>query len=378
MRKIYTFTALLVLFIGFAQETQKSTNFNATATIPPGYYNTATGSGFVLKTQLYNKISPHNIILYGSGLWNLYQTSDVRPDGFVWDIYSTCNFVFGTVANGGQQDDGTLGTVECQRFNKEHTFPKSWFGGVSGTAMYSDAFHVMPADKKDNGARGSLAYGMVGTATYTTSNGSKIGTCSTPNYPYTLKVFEPADEFKGDIARNYFYMATCYENIIGSWQTLDATGSGDTVLDGSNDNVFEPWFLNMLLIWHNQDPVSQKEIDRNNAIYAVQGNRNPYIDHPEYVCQVWSTACATMTINSLEFASISVYPNPSNEHKINIDSQVAVDAIQLINTNGQLMTEVKKPVFNNNSYTLENVPQGFYFLKLSSNNQSVTKKVIIN
>jgi len=376
MKKIYTLIAILILSFGFAQETQKNNNLNTTANIPTGYYNSATGTGFTLKTQLYNIINPHTTLVYGSGLWNLFQTSDVRSDGYVWEIYSNCNFIFGTVANGGQQDDGTLGTVECQRFNKEHTFPKSWFGGQV-YPMYSDAFIVMPSDKKDNGMRGNLAYATVSpSVTNTIGNGWKIGSCVTPNYPYSIDVFEPADQFKGDFARNYFYVATCYQNLISSWQTLDP--SGNTVLDGSSDNVFEPWYLNMLLTWHNQDPVSQKEIDRNNAIYAVQGNRNPFIDHPEYVCQIWTNACATMSINSLDLATISVYPNPSNDHKINIDSQVAVDDIQLININGQLMMEVKKPVFNNNSYTLENLPQGFYFLKLSSDNQSVTKKVIIN
>ncbi len=365
MKKIYSLLLLLSITIGFAQ-------------IPTGYYSTATGTGFALKTQLFNKISPHTTLIYGSGLWNLYLTSDARPDGSVWDIYSTCNFVFGTVANGGNQDDGLLGTAECQRYNKEHTFPKSWFGGVSGTSMYSDAFHVMPADKFDNGKRGSLAYGMVGTPTYTSSNGSKIGNCITPNYTSSLKVLEPADEFKGDIARNYFYMATCYENVIGSWQTLDSTGSGDTVLDGSNDNVFEPWFLNQLLIWNNQDPVSQKEINRNNAIYAVQGNRNPFIDHPEYVCQIWINACNALSMNSMESASIAVFPNPSTDHKVTISTTIAIDSIELINLNGQLLLEVKNPIFNNTTYTLENLPQGFYFLKLSSNNQSLTKKVSIN
>ena len=362
MRKIFTLLLILSITIGFSQ-------------IPTGYYDIATGTGFSLKTQLYNKISPHTTISYSPGLWNLYYTSDVRPDGKVWDIYSSCDFVFGTAsATGGNQDDGTGGTVECQKYNREHTFPQSWF--ASTPPMYSDAFIVMPTDKKVNGLRGNYAYGMVGTPTYTSSNGSKIGNCITPNYPYTLKVFEPADEFKGDVARNYFYMATCYENLIGSWQTLDP--SGDTVLDGSNDNVFEAWFLNMLLIWNNQDPVSQKEIDRNNAIYAVQGNRNPFIDHPEYVCQIWTNACANLSINTLDLATISIYPNPSNTHKININSVILVDDIQLININGQLMMEIKKPVFNDNSFTLENIPQGFYFLKLSSDNQSLTKKVIID
>lgn len=360
MRKIYTLLFTLSITIGFSQ-------------IPTDYYIGATGTGYTLKTQLFNKISPHTTLVYGSGLWNLFLTSDDRPDGYVWEIYSNCNFVFGTVANGGQQDDGTLGTVECQRFNKEHTFPQSWFGGQV-YPMYSDAFIVMPSDKKDNGLRGNLAYANVNPAVINTiGNGWKIGACVTPNYPYTLDVFEPADQFKGDFARNYFYIATCYENVISSWQTLNP--SGDTVLDGSSDKVFEQWYLNLLYSWHLADPVSQKEIDRNNAIYAVQGNRNPFIDHPEYVFQIWGDALKT---TNFDWATVSVYPNPSNNHKINIDSSIEVDDIQLININGQLMMEVKKPTFNNNSYTLENLPQGFYFLKLSSDNQSATKKVIIN
>ena len=105
MKKNYLLLLLLSFCVGFSQ-------------IPAGYYNSATGTGFTLKTQLYNKISPHTVLIYGSGLWNLYQTSDVRPNGTVWDIYSTCNFIFGTVANGGNQDDGTLGNAECQRYNK--------------------------------------------------------------------------------------------------------------------------------------------------------------------------------------------------------------------------------------------------------------------
>lgn len=346
------------------------------AQIPAGYYDTATGTGFTLKTQLYNKISPHTTLIYGSGLWSLFTTSDVRPDGYVWDIYSNCNFVFGPVANGGNQDDGTLGNQECQRYNKEHTFPQSWFGGQV-YPMYSDAHIVMPADKKDNSMRQSLAYGMVAsTVVNPIGNGWKIGACTTPNYPYSLQVFEPADQYKGDIARNYFYMATCYENAIGSWQTFNA--SGDTVLDGTNDNVFEPWFLNMLLIWHNQDPVSQKEINRNNAIYAVQGNRNPFVDHPEYVCQIWTNACANLNIDSFQAANVSVYPNPSSNHKITINTSVSVDVIQVINLNRQTILEVNKPQFIDNQFELENLPQGFYFLKLDSNNHSITKKISIN
>ncbi len=361
MKKTHLLFALLFTIINYSQ-------------IPTGYYNSATGTGYSLKTQLKNIIYPHTTLVYGSGLWNLYPSSDVRPNGKVWDIYTTCDFTFGTVANGGQQDDGTSGTAECQRFNKEHTFPKSWFGAVSTSQMYSDAFHVMPADKKVNGVRGNLAYGLVGNASFTSSNGTKIGNCIAPNYPYSLNVIEPSNELKGDIARNYFYMATCYQDFIGSWQTI--APDGDTVLDGSNDKVFEQWYLELMYNWNVADPVSQKEIDRNNAIYAAQRNRNPYIDHPEWVYTVWATELSN---SSFDFSSgVSVFPNPTNNHTITIGTTAIIDDIQLISINGQLIQEIKKPVSANATYTLENLPEGFYFLKFSSNNNSITKKISVN
>lgn len=356
------FFSLLLSLISFAQ-------------IPTGYYNSATGTGYVLKTQLFNIIAPHTEVSYTPGLWNLYYTSDVRPDGKVWDIYSNCNFIFGTfAATGGNQDDGTGGTVECQKYNREHTFPRSWFGG-NVSPMYSDAFHVMPTDKKDNSSRGNLAYGKVGTSTFTTSNGSKIGNCVAPNYPYSLQVFEPADEYKGDIARNYFYMATCYQNVIGNWQTIEA--NGNTVLDGTSDKVFEQWYLDLMYAWHVADPVSTKETNRNNAVYAVQGNRNPFIDHPEWVQVIWGTDLSNKTIDGL-LANIFVYPNPSKSNKISIETEVELKEIQLVNINGQIVQKIDHPKANQKVYTLENLKEGVYFLKLNSSDKSITKKIIIN
>jgi hypothetical protein len=197
------------------------------------------------------------------------------------------------------------------------------------------------------------------------------------NYPYaslSYNVFEPADQFKGDFARNYFYMATCYENQIGGWQTLDP--NGDTVLDGSNDKVFEQWYLDLLYNWHVTDPVSQKEIDRNNAVYAVQGNRNPFIDHPEYVYQIWGNFLNTSTYANL--TAVSIYPNPASNGSINISSEQSLDSIELITINGQVVQKINHPEFENSAYSISNLPKGFYFLKLSANNQSVTKKILVN
>ena len=130
------------------------------------------------------------------------------------------------------------------------------------------------------------------------------------------------------------------------------------------------------------DPVSPIEIAKNNAIYNYQGNRNPYIDHPEYVCNIWSTQCATVnSLSRTDFAAlsnISVYPNPSSDHRVNINSEYEIDEIQLISINGQIIQQISNPTLQNSTYSLENIPTGFYFLRLSNGNQSVVKKVIIN
>jgi len=251
--------------------------------IPSGYYDSATGTGYTLKTQLYNIIKGHTELSYTPGLWDAYYTTDVdvyyENDGSVLDIYSEnpagtdpYNFELGT-----DQDDGS-NVPEGEHYNREHSFPRNWFGGEVAP-MNTDIFHIYPTDKVVNNERSNWPYGEVNTPTWTSANGSKKGPCSYPGYTGT--VFEPIDEFKGDLARTYFYMATRYENVIATWP-------GSDMLDGSNDQCFTSWALNMLLDWHYNDPVSQKEIDRNNEIYDnYQNNRNPFIDHPEYVSQIW-------------------------------------------------------------------------------------------
>ncbi len=261
-----------------------------TAQIPSGYYNTATGSGYSLKTQLHHIIDDHNSVSY-SGLWSAYADTDIDPeDGYIWDMYSEnpsgadpYNFTYGS-----NQCGNYSGESSC--YNREHSFPKSWFNDAS--PMYTDIFHVVPTDGYVNGRRGNYPFGEVGSASWTSLNGCKLGSSSISGYSGT--VFEPIDEFKGDFARIYFYMATRYEDVLYSWSS--------PMLDGSTDQVYEDWALEMLIDWHNNDPVSQKEIDRNNEIYSnVQGNRNPFVDHPEYVNAIWGSSNAVVTIDKQDF-----------------------------------------------------------------------------
>lgn len=359
MKHIY-FLLLFTSYFGFAQ-------------IPNGYYNDANGlNGFTLKTALKNIIDDVNdnnglpfhdtSVTYGD-LWNLYETSDVRSDGKVWEMYSDCDFTFVT-----DQDMGSGGNNECDKFNREHSFPRSWFGSNQSLAIFADPFHVIPSDKKVNGIRGNLAFGEVLSANYTSLNGSKRGS-SAISGP-TGQVFEPADEYKGDIARGFFYIATRYQNLIAGWETNDT--DGDSMLDGTSDRVFEQWALDMLYSWHINDPVSQKEIDRNEAIFNHQDNRNPFIDNPQYVFDIWQNVLSVEDIEIQD--SVSLYPNP-------VKDKLTVDLISYSDTQIEIFDILGKRVFKtqikgDSVLNLESLKSGIYILKINQDNSSISKKLV--
>ena len=235
------------------------------AEVPAGYYDDAIGkSGEALQKSLSVILNNASNVGY-DGLWEVYKTTDRRPDGKVWDMYSdVTDFTFGTDKCGNYSSEG-----DC--YNREHSVPKSWFNNAS--PMYSDAWHIYPTDGKINSYRSNNPFGEVGSDASSSKNGfSKWGKSVTPGYSGT--VFEPNDEYKGDFARTYFYFATRYQNRINNWGGIFVSSYPHIV----------QWQLDMLLRWNEMDPVSQKEIDRNEAVYASkQGNRNPFIDYPELV-----------------------------------------------------------------------------------------------
>lgn len=270
------------------------------AQIPPGYYNPATGlSGNALKTALHNIIKNHNSISYNS-LWTAYKKTDMKSNGKVWDIYSDIpagtppyQFTFVTDQCGNYSTEG-----DC--YNREHSWPQSWFNSVNGPV--SDLFHIYPTDGKVNGVRNNFPYGNVATATWTSLNGGKLGLCSDPGFSQTA--FEPIDAYKGDLARSYFYMSTRYYTEDAGWTSSVAT----------NKSTILPWEVNVLLQWHHQDPVSAKEIARNDSIYyKFQNNRNPYIDHPEWADSIWTMTVfpPTSIEEILARQAFSLYPNPA-------------------------------------------------------------------
>ena len=241
----------------------------AMADEPDGYYEQAYGkSGYALKTALHQIIRDHASLSYDA-LWEAFRTTDAREDGYVWDMYSDCDFRFGSNQCGNYKQEG-----DC--YNREHSFPKSWFDDAS--PMYTDLFHLYPTDGYVNGRRSNNPFGEVDEPTYTSQSGCKLGPSVTPGYSGT--VFEPLDEYKGDFARTYFYMATRYEDRIANWGSCP-------ICNGTDDQAFDSWVVDLLLQWHEQDPVSEKERDRNDAVYVYQENRNPFIDYPELVEKIW-------------------------------------------------------------------------------------------
>ena len=266
-------------------------NFNLYSQAPTGYYNSANGlTGTPLQQALHNIIKANHDVVSYDGLWTRFDNTDLKPStNLIWDMYTDIpggttiyNFTYSTDQCGEYTNEG-----DC--YNREHSFPQVWFNGSS--PMYSDLFHLYPTDGKVNGIRSNYPFGEVGSASITTSNGSKLGSCSYPGYSGT--VFEPIDAYKGDFARTYFYMATRYYTEDSDWATyLDTTLSGSVI--GSQ---LKNWALKMMLEWNAADPVSQKEIDRNNSVYAIQFNRNPFIDNAEYANLIWGTISPTIYVN---------------------------------------------------------------------------------
>lgn len=372
--KIYL---LLFLLINFSL-------LNAQA--PNGYYSSADGLvGSALKTELKEIIddidngdgsSVHADQGYGA-LWVAYQNQGsgdldsynaYENDNTILDIYSenpdsTDPYNFTPVNDqcGNYQDEG-----DC--YNREHTVPQSFFD--SDSPMRNDYHSTFPTDGKVNGFRGTLPYGEVGNAFNTTANGSKIGASSSAGY--SGNVFEPVDEFKGDIARALFYFATRYEDQLNNsnWDDPD-----NNFLSDDSSQFYDQWLIDVLLAWHQQDPVSQKEIDRNNNGFSHQGNRNPYVDHPEYVIAVWDEE----NFSTEEFSAVDIRfsSNPITNGQLGLTLENANEGkMELYDITGKKIREFrisgKQQVLH-----LEFLANGLYIAKFSFGDKRISKKLIL-
>ena len=268
MKKSSRFLLLLAVLLSIAQ--------SVLASEPVNYYNSAIGkSDEALMTALRNIIRSHKEVSYSSGLLNAFAKADVDNEGYIIDIYSNCRY--------RPSDNGSSAKNVGEGYNREHSFPRSWFGGEV-PPMNTDVFHVYPTDIRVNSQRGNYPYGVCANGTRLSYGNyvakGKLGKSTYPGYYGT--VFEPDDEYKGDLARTYFYMATCYKNELPTWP-----GSDQLNYAQNKYKAFSTWTINMLMEWTRLDPVSEKEIKRNEAVYGIQGNRNPFIDHPELAEYIW-------------------------------------------------------------------------------------------
>lgn len=290
MKKI-TWIISLLTFVVLAANAQGP---NETGT----YYKRVHGKhGAALKTAFYEIIKNPSVLTYAD-LWDAYKISDVREiDGqqVIWDMYSSISrYPIDTKLHGNGQPEGTKG------FQREHSMPKSWFNPVERNSsnqltyndikpMYSDIVHVIPAEGYVNNKRSNYPYGENKGEWYKSAEDFSImGDCTYSGY--TGRCFEPNDEYKGDLARIYFYMVTCYEKKTPTW-TGDYcgtwTGEMFNLDDDDSYQPFAPWALKILIEWAAKDPVSEKELARNNAIWQLQGNRNPFVDYPGLETFIW-------------------------------------------------------------------------------------------
>ncbi|HRO42100.1 MAG TPA: endonuclease [Flavipsychrobacter sp.] len=352
MKKIFTFLLLIPIAV-LAQ--------------PIGYYNTAWGlNGQQLRNALYDIIKNHNSVGY-SNMWSHFSQTDAKPNGKVWDIYSDVpgatppyQYTFGADQCGNYNSEG-----DC--YNREHSLPQSKFN--SQEPMQSDFFHIYPTDGYVNGKRADFMYGVVANPTYTSMNGSKVGSNTYAGSP-SGNAFEPIDSFKGDLARTYFYIATRYKSEDNGWDNWEM----------ANGAELKQWATNMLLAWHQNDPVSQKEKDRNNSIYNIQNNRNPFIDYPVFADCIWGTANCSSLSAPVVVGDISfdVFPSPTTD-KINVrwKKTEEVVTIEVINTTGQKLFHKDLSSELSLSIPVENWAEGVYIIYAKGKRSNAVRSVFV-
>lgn len=327
------------------------------AQIPANYYNEAQNKkGYALRYALFNIIKNHTTLSYDY-LWTAYAQTDIKTNGKVWDMYSDkpgqnppYEFTYGSDQCGNYGGEG-----DC--YNREHSIPKSWFNDAS--PMVTDLIHVVPTDGYVNGKRSNYPFGEVASASWTSQNGSKLGSSAVSGYSGT--VFEPIDEYKGDFSRIYFYMTVCYMN-----KNLGATSN--SMFTSGN---LKPWALSMLIQWSNEDPVSEKEIARNNAVYQIQGNRNPFVDYPELVGKIYGSDSVNVflptSISEFEQLNEIQFSNPATQ-KVKIfyhsDREWSTESKLIIfDLRGRILIQ-KSLADRPQSIDVSSITPGVYILKM--------------
>jgi len=335
---------------------------------PAGYYEGTSGlTGTELKTALHQIIRDHQPRSYAQ-LWQDFYHTDRKANDKVWDMYSD-------IPSGSPAYEYSFFTDQCGNYsaegdcyNREHTWPASWFNKQD--PMYTDLFHIVPVDGYVNNKRANYPYGEVGQANWVSTNGSMLGQSITANY--TGIVFEPIDEYKGDLARGMMYMSVRYFNEDANW-------TGSPMTDGAE---LLPWAIELMLKWHEQDPVSTKELQRNETVYSIQQNRNPFIDHPEFAALIWDPASSLNEKTALKrFVRIS--PNPVTADKVSVHCvhcRTETYSITITDLTGKKhFTSVRYSSDNRFELAVGELSPGFYLLSITNGQQhTLYSKLIKN
>jgi len=361
----------------YANATSSATwTFNFVDTrIPAGYYASALGlRGTALRAALHNIIKNHAAQSYDYALI-AFQTTDVKPNRKVWDLYSDIpggtppyEYDFGQTSGGANEGAG---------YNREHMWPQSLFN--SAPPMVSDLWIVYPTDAKVNEYRGNWPLGDVSTPTITSLNGSKLGPCSDAGY--TDLAFEPIDAFKGDMVRSCFYVSTRYYTEDVGWATGYSTSGADLL----------PWANTTYLAWHAGDAVSRKEQLRNGAIYVIQNNRNPFVDHPEFAALLFDSTSTAAVADAprLVFRLHQNAPNPfrpSTTIRFDLPQRAAV-SLRIYDVAGRLVRNLvaggtleagrHEAAWNGQSESGRRVSAGLYFYRLQAGAFSETRRMVL-
>jgi endonuclease I len=354
---------------------------------PSNYYNAISTSSSTFVTDLHALVNPHTLQLYSNYgplmAAALYTRDTTNNQRVITCVYSGENKVY------AEPFDWTT-----DNFSREHTYCHSWMPTTNDPSYtsrpeYNDYHLLTPTDQNNaNGPRSNYPLGVVvGTPTYTYLN------CKMGNDANGHKVFEPRDSDKGDAARCMLYQCIAYTGVAYSGPpNTDATYGGSWSLPSHISNTI-PYGQdqNVLKQWNTMDPPDKFEISRNDYVDSLQGNRNPFIDHPEYMCYIdFSTMMALSTMNcgvaginenkNSQFVSVS--PNPNNGNfTIKYSSQTNEKvAVKLTDMLGRVVYSNTLQASNGNNTVELNVPnlnKGIYMVEWLSENIHQTEKLII-
>ncbi len=343
--------------------------------IPVGYYDPAEGLlGTALQSALHGIIDNHSSISYDN-IWTAFYTTDDKPNGYVWDMYSDVpggtppyDYTFGV------DQGGTAGT-EGTGYNREHSWPSSWYGATS--PMYTDLFMVYPTDNEVNNRRGSYPFGEVTSPTWTSLTAASSAPAPTPLLRNGLP--SPSTSTRATSPAR-----------TSTWPPAITarTAAGPAADDRRRGAV--AWAEAMLLEWHYADPVSAKEIDRNEAVYAIQNNRNPFIDRPDFVPEVFTPELVDVLQQGLPAAVVLLQnaPNPFNpsttisyelENAARVDLKIYDMAGRLVKTlyRGEDSAGRHEQVWRGRDESGRSVAAGAYIYRLDTGKAVETRRMML-